>query len=397
MEEELLFYKENKKKLSLNSNNMDELNFLLSNYTFQIVLLGTMILGIAAGSLGSFAVLRQQSLLGDAISHATLPGVCCAFLLTQSKNPIILLVGAGISGWIGTMLIMIITKQSRIKKDTALGLILSVFFGLGLVLITVVQKMPTANKAGLDKFLFGNASTLLKSDVYTMMILSGIVLLILVLIWKEFKIIVFDHDYAKSIGIPVHYLDILLTTLIVISIVIGLQTVGVVLMSAMLVAPAAAARQWTDRLSVMVLLSALFGAMAGMAGAVTSSIIPNLPTGPTIVVYISTLVMISLIFAPNRGLLWDWIRSYKNRKEIVTTSMLKNLLLFSEINTDPFHPHDIAALNAIGRGAINKTMIDLTKKGWATQYPDSKWALTPKGLTEAKSLTKAYEQKLTAG
>ncbi|MGE0266895.1 MAG: metal ABC transporter permease [Candidatus Omnitrophota bacterium] len=368
---------------------------LFSNYTVQIVLMGSLVLGITAGSLGAFAVLRRQSLLGDAISHATLPGVCLAFLLTQSKNPLILLIGAGLSGWVGTLLILLITNTSRIKKDSALGIVLSVFFGFGLVLLTIVQKLPTATKAGLDKFLFGNAATLLKSDVVTMGILSFIVFSILLFFWKEFKLIVFDADFARSIGINVRFLDILLTTLIVVSIVIGLQTVGVVLMSAMLVAPAAAARQWTDRLRSMVIISAAFGAISGVSGALASSMVTNLPTGPMIVICLSLFVLFSLALAPNRGLIWDWLRLQKNRKKMQTTTMLKNLLLFSEINTDPFHPHDIAALKAIGRGAIEQTMNEIKKKGWAKQFSDKKWALTPQGLTEAKRLTSEFEELIS--
>lgn len=368
---------------------------LFSNYTVQIVLFGSFVLGITAGSLGAFAVLRRQSLLGDAISHATLPGVCLAFLVTQSKNPLILLIGAGLSGWIGTLLIMLITNTSRIKKDSALGIVLSVFFGFGLVLLTIVQKLPTATKAGLDKFLFGNAATLLKSDVSTMVILSLIIFSTLLFFWKEFKLIVFDADFAKSMGLDVRFLDILLTTLIVASIVIGLQTVGVVLMSAMLVAPAAAARQWTDRLRSMVIISAAFGAVSGVSGALASSMVPNLPTGPMIVICLSIFVLFSLTLAPNRGLIWDWIRLHKNRKQIHTNTMLKNLLLFSEINTNPFHPHDISALKAIGRGAIEQTMNEIKKKGWAKQFQDKKWALTPQGLSEAKRLTSEFEELIS--
>lgn len=373
---------------------MDLINNITSNYTLQIVFCGSLIIGLTAGCLGSFAVLRQQSLLGDAVSHATLPGVCLAFLLTQSKHPLVILVGAGLAGWIGTLLILLITKNTRIKKDSALGLILSVFFGLGLVFLTIIQKLPTATKAGLDHFLFGSASTLLKDDIQIMLQLSAVIFIILLFLWKEFKVIVFDPDYAASIGLRVNFLDILLTTLIVMAIVIGLQTVGVVLMSALLVAPAAAARQWTDKLEVMIVLSGLFGALAGVAGALTSSMVAHLPTGPTIVVYISVIVFVSLIFAPNRGLLWDYLRSYQQRKQIMTTTMLKNLLLFSEIQTDPFHPHDIAALQAIGRGAIDKTMSDLHKKGWAKQLPDKRWALTPEGLSEARKITSEFEQNL---
>jgi manganese/zinc/iron transport system permease protein len=366
------------------------LSNVFSDYTLQVVALGAIVLGLTAGALGSFAVLRQQSLLGDAIAHATLPGVGLAFLLTQSKSPVVLLLGAGLAGWLGTVCVKFITQLSRIKKDAALGLVLSVFFGFGLLILTIVQKMPTATKAGLDKFLFGNAATLLKTDVYIIVILSGVALLTLVLFWKEFKLISFDPDFAHSIGLRYHFFDVLLTTVIVLAIVIGLQTVGVVLMSAMLVAPAAAARQWTDKLSVMVILAAFFGAVAGVAGALTSSLILHLPTGPTIVLYVSIFVAFSLFFAPHRGLLWDGIRSRRHRNEIRTTTMLRNLMLFSEISTDPFHPHDIAALTAIGRGGVRKTMQELKTRGWAAQLDDKRWALTPEGLKEAQRLTEDF-------
>lgn len=372
---------------------LEYINILLSDHTLQIVTLGAFTLGITAGCLGCFAVLRQQSLLGDAISHATLPGVALAFLITGSKHPLVLLAGAGIAGWIGTILVNAITQTTRIKKDSALGIILSVFFGFGLMLLTIIQRLPTSTKAGLDKFLFGNAATLLHDDVVTMITLSAIIFTVLILLWKEFKVIVFDPDFAQSIGIRVKWVDVILTTLIVMAIITGLQTVGVVLMSAMLVAPAAAARQWTDKLGVMVLLAAMFGAVSGALGALTSSLVEHLPTGPVIVLFVSTFVLFSLFFAPHRGIAWDFIRAQRQRWEIQSTSVLKNLLLFSEIKTDPFHPHDIAALEAIGRGTINKTMQELEKKGWAKQYPDKRWALTPVGLTEAQKLTQEYEEK----
>ena len=286
---------------------------LFSDYTLRVVALGAMIIGMTAGSLGTFAVLRQQSLLGDAIAHATLPGICIAFLLTGSKSGIVLLLGAGFTGWIGTLFLILITRNTTIKKDAALGIILSVFFGIGLMLLTIVQKLPTANKAGLDKFLFGNAATLLIGDLITIALLSVGVLFVVFLFWKEFKICMFDEDFAKSLGITTLWFDFLITSLIVVAIVIGLQTVGVVLMSALLVAPAAAARQWTDRLGHMLLISAIFGSVSGGAGAILSSSVDKLPTGPIIVVCVSGIVLFSLLFAPHRGIMWDVLRKYKNR------------------------------------------------------------------------------------
>lgn len=373
---------------------MNVFELIFTDYTLKVVMFGAFFLGLSSGALGSFAVLRQQSLLGDAISHAALPGVAIIFLITQTKSPIVLLLGAGLAGWIGTLFVMAITRTTRIKRDAALGIVLAVFFGFGLVLLTIIQRLPSANKAGLDTYLFGSAATLLIGDVKLMAILGLMVLSLLIIFWKEFKLLTFDQDYAKSLGLPIRSMEIFLTTLIVVAIVIGLQTVGVVLMSAMLVAPAAAARQWTDRLSLMVLLSALFGALSGMAGAVTSSVFDNLPTGPTIVVYVSMVVLFSIFLAPHRGLCWDMIRQYRHRRSIRMNTMLRNLLLFSEIPNNPFHPHDLSALKAIGRSALNKTIRDLQKEGYVRQFEDQRWALTPQGFKKAKTLvaeTESYQ------
>lgn len=248
------------------------LSDLLTDYTLRTVALGAAVLGIVSGALGTFAFLRRQSLLGDAMSHAALPGVVLAFMLTGSKAPLVLVLGAAVAGVLGTVFLLSITRYTRIKEDAALGIILSVFFGVGLMLLTFLQRNPAAAQAGLNNFLFGQAATLLQRDVVVMAVFGGGALLVLALFWKEFKLLAFDRDFGGSLGFPMAALDVLLTTLLVIAIVIGLQAVGVVLMSAMVVAPAAAARQWTDRLSIMVILAAFFGAMAGVIGAVISSL-----------------------------------------------------------------------------------------------------------------------------
>ena len=276
---------------------------LFSDYTFRTVALGAAMLGIVSGALGTFAVLRKQSLLGDAISHAALPGIALAFLITGTKSPLGLMLGAMAAGWIATLLVSSISISTRVSYDSALGTILSVFFGFGLVLLTVIQKMPNANQAGLSTFLFGQAAALVTQEVVTMCILGAIALTPTLLFWKEFKVLAFDPEYGQSLGFPIRYLDFLLTSLLVIAIVIGLQTVGVVLMSAMIIAPAVAARQWTNSLGIMVSLGAAFGAFSGISGAYLSSSFTHLPTGPTIVLAISSIVIISLFLAPNRGLI----------------------------------------------------------------------------------------------
>lgn len=294
---------------------METLRLFLTDYTLQIVSLGSALLGIVSAVIGSFAVLRQQSLLGDAVSHAALPGIALAFMFTQRKETAVLLLGALITGLLAALLVIIIDRYSRIKFDSALALVLSVFFGGGLVLLTYLQKIPNANQAGLDKFIFGQASTLLKSDINTILVVGLIIILTVILFWKEFKIISFDPEFAESMGFSRRKLTLLLSGLLVAAIIIGLQTVGVILMSSMLVAPGVAARQWTNKLSMMLILAALFGGVSGLIGTVLSSSITHMPTGPTIIIVISIFVLLSLIFARNRGVLWKLIDQKKMKKD----------------------------------------------------------------------------------
>ncbi len=296
-----------------------------SDYTLQIVAFGSAFLGMVSGVVGSFAILKKQGLLGDVVSHASLPGIAIMFIFLQTKNTLLFMLGALISGLLASFIIMIIKEYSRIKIDSAMALVLSVFFGFGLVLLTYIQSIPNANQAGLEKFIFGQASTLLKRDVYTIVIIGSIILLVVLLLFKELKITIFDGDFADSIGIPRKYISSVLSTIIVFSIIIGLQTVGVILMSALLVAPGVAARQWTKRLSIMVILSGAFGLISGLIGTVISSTISKLPTGPTIVIVMSIIVIISILFAPNRGLILRWMKERKRDSNINGDKILLNL------------------------------------------------------------------------
>lgn len=275
---------------------------LFNDYTLRSIALGAGLLGLVSGILGTFAVLRRQALLGDAISHAALPGIVLAFMLTGSRAALVLVIGAALAGWLGTLIISLLAQHTRLKSDSVFGLVLAVFFAIGMILLTNLQHSGRAGQAGLSHLLFGQAAAIVTGDLLVIGSLGGFVLLVVALGWKEFKLLSFDAGYAQSLGYRVRLLDGLLTALIVIAIVIGLQLVGVVLMSAMLVAPAAAARQWTNRLGTMALLAGGFGAAAGVLGAVLSVTTTDLATGPLIVVIISALVFVSLLFAPERGL-----------------------------------------------------------------------------------------------
>jgi manganese/zinc/iron transport system permease protein len=365
------------------------LNQLIFDYTLRTVALGSAALGIVSGALGSFAVLRKQSLLGDAISHAALPGVVLAFLLTRSKAPLVLVIGAGLAGWVATLWIITIIKRTRIKEDAALGIVLSVFFGLGMMLLTYTQRLPDARQAGLDQFLFGQAAALLERDVITMAILGAVALLLMSFFWKEFKLLAFDRDFGHSLGFPMGRLDILLTTLLVIAIVIGLQAVGVVLMSAMVVAPAAAARQWTDRLGVMVILAAFFGALAGVTGTIISTTGQGLSTGPTIVLSASAIVLLSMLFAPNRGLVFRAVQRSFNRRRLRMDAVLGDLYQLASQHDEHNHPHSIEVLRAMnfGRGGVLRSLQEMERRGWAYQEGESGWVLTEQGAQQARLQT----------
>lgn len=366
---------------------------IFSDYTLRNVALGSAILGIVSGALGTFAVLRKQSLLGDSISHAALPGVALAFMLTGSKTPIILLLGAAIAGWIGTLFILSIIRNTRLKEDSAQGIVLSSFFGVGLVLLTFIQKMPNAAQAGLDKFLFGQAATLMTEDIVTMAVLGVISLVFLGIFWKEFKIMTFDPEFGSSMGFPRKTLDIILTSIIVFAIVIGLQTVGVVLMSAMVVAPAAAARQWTNKLGKMVVLSAFFGAISGVTGAIISSLTEKMPTGPTIVICLSVVVLISIFLAPNRGLLWKFFLMQRNKKRFAAEKILLNLFRLAKKHNNYEHGHPISTLSLVSENAagVKQGLESLQLKGLVQVDPNNCWSLTKEGYEHAQ--IKAMEVK----
>lgn len=290
--------------------NLDHLITLLDTAALRTPAFGAALLGLVAGAIGSFAVLRRQSLQGDVVSHAALPGVALAFLL-GGREPLSFVQGAAVTGLLALVAVRIVTDRTRIPFDAALGGALAVFFGLGLALMSYIQhRVPGASSSPLDRFLFGQAALIRDTDVRAIARLGVGSLLVLAIFWKEFELLSFDPDYAASLGRPVRGLDLLLTTLIVIAVVIGLKAVGVVLMTALLIAPAAAARQWTNRLGPMVFFAGLFGAVAGAGGTVASHVLSYLPggstipTGPTIVLAATAIVLISLAFGTARGRVW---------------------------------------------------------------------------------------------
>ena len=358
---------------------------LLDDYTVRVVALGAAMLGVVSGSLGTYAVLRRQSLLGDAISHAALPGIALAFLFTASKAPLVLTMGAALAGWLGTLAVMAVVRTTRVKEDSALAIVLSVFFGAGLVVLTYLQRRPDASQAGLDRYLFGQAAALLERDLVTVAAFGGLALVVSLLLWKEFKLLSFDPDFGASIGMRVRAYDLLLTALLVLAVVVGLQTVGVVLMSAMVVAPAAAARQWTDRLGVMMGVAALFGAVAGVGGAVVSSSVERMPTGPTIVLWLTVIVVLSLLAAPRRGLVWRALVERRRAARLRLGVALADLDALALQHGSVEHGHPVSVLRVMGTGrGVERALAALEDRGWAHRTADDAWAITESGRDEAR-------------
>ena len=287
------------------------------SHAAAVVAVGSLVLGAAAGLLGALAVLQGRSLVGDAVSHSALPGVAIAFLVTGAKEPSTLLVGAAIAGVIGAVAIVGIERTQRMRPDVAIGVVLSSFFSLGIVLLTHIAASGGAEQAGLNTYLFGQAAGMVERDVEQMTLMAAAAALLLAIGYRALKTAVFDRDFAASLGLPVRLLDVAVTALLVVAVVIGLRTVGAILMVAMLIVPAVVARQLTDRLSRLLVIAAIAGGAVGVTGALVS-VERAVPTGPVIVLVGVGAALVVLMLAPGRGVAWQALRLARARRREVT-------------------------------------------------------------------------------
>ena len=285
-------------------------------YTTLIVLSGTALLGACCGMVGSFAVLRRRALLGDALSHAALPGVCLAFLIFQERFLPVLLLGALLSGVLGVTIVTGLCFSTRIKEDAALGIVLSVFYGAGIALSRYIQNQTLrGSQAGLESYILGKTSAMILGDVCWIAAVAVFNLLLVLLLFKEFQAAAFDRDFARAQGWPAGRLDLLLMVMIAVTVVIALPAVGVVLMAALLITPAAAARFWTDRLGTLLAVAALFGALTGGIGTLLSSRY-NWAAGPSIVLVGAAFFALSLLLGSRRGLLKECYLDWRYRRQM---------------------------------------------------------------------------------
>lgn len=369
--------------------------FSLQDPNVRWVLTGTILLGLSAGAVGCFAILRERALVGDAVAHAVLPGVCLAFIVAGDKDPVHLLIGAVIFGWISIVVMDYVIRNSKISADTSIGMVLSVFFGLGVVLLTYIQSSGNVNQSGLDAFLFGNAASMLPEDVMVFGIVSVLVLLAVVLLYKELKLVSFDPDYARVIGYPMKRMEFLIGTLLVVTITAGLQAVGVVLMASMLIIPAAAARYWTDSLSIMLIIAALVGAISAISGSFISYTAPAMPTGPWMVVSAALIFTLSYLFAPTRGEVRRWFELKKNRGKVTYENVLKTIYHLEEADglEDRVRTlQDILKKRRMYKSELRRGLKRLRELGFVRHFagnPDG-YQLTEYGRKEAKRIVRVH-------
>jgi manganese/zinc/iron transport system permease protein len=380
----------------------------LRDYNTRVVAAGSVLLGIAAATVGVFMLLRRRSLVSDVISHASLPGIALSFLVLEAIAPGSgkslpgLLIGALISGFLGIACTMVILRYTRIKSDAALAIVLSVFFGFGIALLTVIQKIPSGNSAGLPQFIYGKAASMVSADVQLIAGAAVVIVLILGLLFKELALLTFDERFAAAQGWPVTLLDLTLMTLVTGVTVIALQSVGLLLAVAMLVIPAAAARFWTDRLVQMTLLAALLGGLSAVLGVLASALFPRVAAGAVIVLTGSALFLFSLLFGTRRGLLIRLRMQRLVQRSVGRHHVLRALFEYLEPQLGQATNLDEALTqHVVPEGAIlpmrswtparlRKLLAAAEAEGLVGRVGDRAYRLTPRGAQSARRVVRNH-------
>ncbi len=366
--------------------------FSFSNPNIRYVVFGSMLLAVSSAIVGCFTFLKKKALVGDVVSHAVLPGICLSFIISGTKDPFLLIIGAFITGWLSIVVMDYIIQHSKIKEDTATGLSLSVFFGIGILLLTYIQHSGNAAQSGLDSFLFGKAAALVGKDLLAFSLVAILILVVVFFFYKEFKLISFDPAFAQSLGIPVKRIELILSSITVMAVVTGIQAVGVVLMAAMLITPAAAARFWTDKLSIMILSAACIGALSGLAGAFISYAAPAMPTGPWIVMVVSLIALFSFFFAPKKGILIRILKQRKIKRRLLEENLLKSFYKIGEFHDDfelASSQVEITEMRRFTPTQLRKGLVRLRRQGFINKI-DKRWSLTNEGYQKGQRVVRLH-------
>lgn len=368
----------------------------LEEYNTRVVVLGVMALGAAAGLIGTFLLLRKRALTADALSHATLPGISVAFMVAvalggDGKSMFGLLLGAFVFGCIGVLLILAIRHTTRLKDDAAIGIVLSVLFGLGLCLLKIATEMPGGSAAGLQGFIFGKAASMVASDAMTMLAVAVGVLLVTGILRKEFTLLCFDEKFSTSQGWPVIKLDIILMAMVAIVTVIALQSVGLVLAVAMLIIPAASARYWAKNITSLLILSAFIGCLCGWLGATVSALVPRMPTGPVIVLICGFWFIVSFIFGRNNGIVINQWQRIQLQRRVGMQHILRAMWEVREDKSDKtFRIESIVRLRSWKHAAVYALLKRARNKKYVTSLQQGEWIVTESGFAEAKRVVRNH-------
>lgn len=357
------------------------------------VTLGMVLICATAALVGVFTYLRKRSLIGDAVSHAILPGICLSFIISGTKNPFILLLGAFITGWLAIVLIDVFTRRTKLKTDTLIALVLSVFYGIGILLLTSIQNTGNASQAGLDKFLFGKAAALVYEDVMMFTVFATLIFIIFAIFHKSFQIIIFDRDFAQAQGYPVKFLESLLSTFTVLAVALGMQAVGVVLMAALLISPATSARYWTDKLTFMLILSVLLGAISGFFGAFISYTLPQMPTGPWVVIVLSLIAIFSVFLGSKKGILYKLKKQRVNQSKMLEENILKCFYHLGEEKENFYQRRSVEEIQSkryIKSKQLKKGIKRLLHKKLLSKQENQSLQLSEKGKEIGQRITKIH-------
>lgn len=375
---------------------------LLEQYNTRLPVLGVAFLGATAGLVGSFLLLRKQSLLGDALSHATLPGIGIAFAIMSTmgfngKSLPGLLLGATITGLLGVLLVLAIRKTTRLKDDAAMGIVLSVFFGLGVAILKMVERIPGQSAAGLDGFIYGKTASMVWSDFILITVILIVTTAITIAILKELTLLCFDADFASAQGWPILRLDIILMALVTSVTVVGLQAVGLILVIAFLITPPTAARFWTNRLGWMLVISATIGAISGWLGVSISALYSNLPPGAIIVIAAAIIFLFSMIFGTARGVLPRFLRHLQLQRKVGRQHLLRSTyeILEETQQAEPLKnvPIDMDLLRKHrywAKGELSKLIRQARSEDHIERQPSGELRLSESGFGEASRITRNH-------
>lgn len=353
------------------------------------ILLGALAVSFSSAIIGTFTFLRKKALVGDAVSHSVLPGICFAFILSGEKDPILLILGAFLSGWLSVFFIDFIVSRSKIKADSAISITLSLFFAFGAVLLSYIQNSNNPNQSGINHYLFGKAAAITDDDLMVFVLVLLIVLIMVGLFFKKFVTVCFNEDHAKSIGWNVKWIDFIMSSLTVLIIASGIQTVGVVLMAALLITPPGAAGFWTYNIKKMIGWSLIFTTLSTILGTYVSYVRPNMPTGPWIIFFLSLIAIFSVLFSP-KGILRKTFVNRRNREKIRNENLLKTTYYLTfEKHLEDFSRTEIMTKRGYETIELEKGLKSLKKKGYLSEN-NGRFKLTLDGKTESKRVVRLH-------